>query len=140
MKLIGKILFKGEYLSLMEEEYKNNKRLAVSVVGADGGPYATLSTNIIDADLPDADCFFVKNWSENADLALAIREANIFEVTGLSVPTGRVVAPVWRLRRYIYVVKKPDGQLHGYHDQVRAEQVIKETGADKALLRIELRR
>ncbi len=136
MENICTILFHGERLTLMEGKYESNGRIAVAVVGEDGSPYATLSTNIVCADLPDADCFFVKNWSENAELAFAIEQAGIFESVGKSAPAGYATAPIWRIRRYIYVTKTVDGQYHGYKSKEQAEQ---HSGEDKRTLRVELK-
>lgn len=94
MEKIGEISFKGNRLTLVRDKYKINGRLGVSVVMEDGMPYCKLSCNVVDLDLPDEDCFFVKNWSENAEIAKAVKEAGIFEDTELAYPTGWVVTPI----------------------------------------------
>lgn len=102
---LGELVFKGEKLTIHRENYKNNGRVAILIASADGGPFATLSCNVVDAELPDPDCFHVKVWSENEQIAEAIRQLDIFEDTGLKEQTGRVTAPVWALKRYIWIVE-----------------------------------
>lgn len=36
------------------------------------GPYARLSVNLPDHPLPDPDMFWLKSWSENTDIAMAL--------------------------------------------------------------------
>jgi hypothetical protein len=119
---LGEITFRGEKLGIYKENYKNNGRLTIVVSGQDGAPFATLSCNVVDCDLPDVDCFHVKTWSENAELARAVAEAGIFLDTGLCTPTGRVVAPIWRLKQYIWVVEH--GTLSAFRSEEDAQKFI----------------
>jgi hypothetical protein len=62
-------------------------------------PLATFSTNLAPygAVLAD-DEFCVKTWSENEVLVAPMFATGLFEDTGRRIPTGYVVAPVWRIK------------------------------------------
>jgi hypothetical protein len=49
--------------------YTNNNALAVELVGADGEPWVMLSVNLPESDALPKDEFFLKNWTENEDIA-----------------------------------------------------------------------
>jgi mannose-6-phosphate isomerase-like protein (cupin superfamily) len=67
--------------------YRNNGALAVELMD-DEGPYATVSTNLPEsADLPK-DEFFLKNWSENEELAKQLIQKNIIIPTGKRASMG----------------------------------------------------
>lgn len=82
-------------------KYSDNDALAVLIEGTDDGcwsPYATLSVNIPEhAHILDENEFFAKDWSENEPLAEHLLDTDVFTDTGKAVPTGFVIAPVWRL-------------------------------------------
>jgi hypothetical protein len=79
MNMARILMYRGEPLTLRERPYPN-RNLAVEAVTAAGEPYATLSVNMPPYDkLPDG-VFFVKDWSENADIAEALL------ASGLVVP------------------------------------------------------
>lgn len=64
----------------------------------DGSRFGVLTCYVgVGDDLPE-NCFVVKSWSENKALADALRNGDLFEDTGLRVPTGFVEAEVWRLK------------------------------------------
>lgn len=44
--------------------------------------------------------FAVKNWSENEDIAKRAEESGLFQCVGITLPTGHVNAPVWRIKNY----------------------------------------
>ena len=44
--------------------------------------------------------FAVKNWSENVALARDAWASGLFEDTGITIPTGYVQAPVWKIKGY----------------------------------------
>lgn len=78
---------------------------AVVLQCEDGEPLATLSVNMYRPDcsqdsseLP-ADCFFVKQWSENEELAVEAMASGLFaERNDLpSARSGFVVAPAWQI-------------------------------------------
>ena len=62
-------------------------------------PFATLSVNFPGAFLP-ADCFWLKDWSENQDLASALIESGLVEPAEElgQVDNGYVTAQAYRLR------------------------------------------
>ena len=71
-----------------------------------GEPLATLSVNMYrpecsrsSADLP-ADCFYVKDWSENEAIAAEAIASGLFERRGDLPParSGYVTAPVWQIK------------------------------------------
>jgi hypothetical protein len=68
-----------------------NGRLAVQLFTDEGEPFATLSTNIPDVGL-GANQFFMKDWSENAPVAAAVRGLGVFRDVGHRVATGYVTA------------------------------------------------
>ena len=66
----------------------------------DGECIAILSVNLPDAQyklLPNE--FFVKTWTENEKIVKIALESGLFEDTGIKVSTGRVEAPVWRIKK-----------------------------------------
>src|SRR5690349_14782998 len=75
--------------------YQNNRHLAVSLYDAEGSLYATLSCNL-DGDLGAGE-FFVKNWSENEEIAVSALQSGVFIDTGRRVGAGFVEVPIWRL-------------------------------------------
>lgn len=84
----------GHTLTVEFKTYANNGRLAVQLFD-ETDPCTTLSCNLPDEDLCQGE-FFVKNWSENEEIAAcAIR-------SGLFIDTGKrsncsLFAPVWRV-------------------------------------------
>jgi len=65
------------------DRYDNNKALAVELMSLDGESWAMISTNLPEsADLP-TDEFFLKNWSENEEIA------NELVRNGIIIPTGK---------------------------------------------------
>ena len=74
-----------------------NSRLALKVVDEYHIPIMVLTVNIPDENL-DAGEFFVKTWSENEALIPDIMATDLFEDTGRRVPTGRVIAQVWKFK------------------------------------------
>jgi hypothetical protein len=60
---------------------------------------ATFSTNLAPSGAVLADDeFCVKTWSENEVLVAPMLATGLFEDTGRRVPSGYVVAPVWRIK------------------------------------------
>lgn len=79
----------------------SNGRGAVQVF-ANGEPYAVLSVNLPDREIPD-DAFFAKKGSEHVDtdrIRAAVLGLGIFESTGEHVSAGFVedYAAIWRFR------------------------------------------
>lgn len=80
--------------------------LAVLLQLEDGEPLATLSVNMYrpecshdSADLP-ADCFYVKQWSENEELSSEAFATGLFVLRD-DLPgarSGFVSAPVWQIK------------------------------------------
>ena len=97
--IVGEFLYRRKKLYLKRDEYVLGKRVAITVHDRHGNHEATLSCNIREVELPDENCFIVKVWSENEKLAEAIKKADIFEDTGLTIETGHVIAPIWRVRQ-----------------------------------------
>jgi len=83
-------------------EYKRgqygNGRLALMLTHAeDNLPFCVLTVNLPDDNLEEHE-FFVKGWSENEFIANLLRNGTHFIDTGKRVPTGHVVAEVWKFR------------------------------------------
>ena len=89
--------FRGEALRLVPAGYYDTGRPALSLIDGDGAPYARLTVNLPDApDLPEGN-YYVKTWSENAEVARAVLASGLMLDTGQRVPTGFVEAAVWNL-------------------------------------------
>lgn len=82
-------------LTVFKDRYITTNRLAVRLL-QDGEPYASLSTNVEEADLEPNE-FVVKNYSENTGLDDLSLYNDMFEDTGKVVLVGFAVCPVWRL-------------------------------------------
>jgi hypothetical protein len=78
--------------------------LAVQLYLASGEPLITFSTNLVPYGnwLAD-DEFFVKAWSENEPFVHPMLDTGLFEDTGMHVPSGYVVAPIWHIRNADHV-------------------------------------
>jgi hypothetical protein len=62
-------------------------------------PLAMFSTKFVPCGAAVAeDEFCVKTWSENEVLVSPMLATDLFEDTGRRVPSGCVVAPVWRIK------------------------------------------
>ena len=96
---IGEVYFRGKALEILKETYYSNERPAIILhEKGDPAPYATLTTNMIHESLEDGE-FFVKDWTENEEIAAHILEfAGLFEDTGKTVPSGHVEVPIWRFK------------------------------------------
>lgn len=84
-------------LEIQEEIYENNGRICLQLWDKEG-PYATLTTNIPEAELAPGE-FLIKSWSENHAIAESALRSGLFEDTGRRVRTGFVEAPVWRFKK-----------------------------------------
>lgn len=91
------IQFMGEKLELVTERYRND-RLCVRLVEEDGCPFATISFNEPDIELPDdltvngepKEAFLLKDWSENAEIAAYLINNQIIDIAGICVAkTGK---------------------------------------------------
>lgn len=65
------------------DNYSNNGALAVELVTTDGESYGMLSVNLPDSQILSKDEFFLKDWSENEDLARELIKM------GVLIPTGK---------------------------------------------------
>ena len=97
MKHLATIKYHEESLRVMETEYAYSERIAIQILRANDELYATLSVNLPQSPLK-RDEFFVKTWSENAEISDVIRCLDLFEDTGKRVSTGFVQAEVWKRR------------------------------------------
>ena len=93
---IGDVTYKGEPLEILQSTYKGGRKAIYLISG--GMLFATLTVNLPDQPLEEGE-FFVKNWSENEEIAPWILEhTELFEDTGVAVDTGFVRAPIWRFK------------------------------------------
>lgn len=84
----------GHTLTVHLEEYANNRRIAVQLFDEEG-PCTTLSCNIPGEELCEGE-FFVKDWSENEEIAVCAARSGLFTVTGKrSQPP--LCAHIWRI-------------------------------------------
>lgn len=83
--------------------YADSDAIAISLSDAQSGePYARLTTNISDIEIPD-DCVVVKNYSENEGLDLIMVEAGFLRAIPVgSVKGGHVDMPVYQLTKEAY--------------------------------------
>ena len=61
-------------------------------------PYATLSVNLPEKGSLPPKHYYIKTWSENAAISNYFRKTGLFVNTDRVVPTGHVVAEIWRLK------------------------------------------
>ena len=93
---IGDVTYKGEPLKILQSTYKGGRKAIYLMAG--GLLFATLTVNLPAEPLEEGE-FFVKNWSENEEIAPWILEnTEFFEDTGVAVVTGFVRAPIWRFK------------------------------------------
>lgn len=106
MKQIGVFKSKawGEVSVLAGNYLGPDGPLAIQLALADGEPLARLSVNMYvpecshdSRDLPTG-CFYVKDWSENAEIAEEALASGLFKLCDDMPPasSGFVVAPVWK--------------------------------------------
>ena len=94
---IGQVLFKGMILDIVKSRYYTTHRVAI-LLKESGIPYATISINLPRADFKKGE-FPVKDWTENEEITpFLLEHTDLFEDTRNRVPTGRVKAPIWRLK------------------------------------------
>ena len=88
-----KVRFLNEDCELVTSQYTNgrNGRTCLRLVGEDGCPMATCTVNLPDEELR-VGYVFIKDWSENAGMACALRIAGAVEFTGREVRTGYATA------------------------------------------------
>ena len=108
MKLVGKFQSArwGTVVALRAHYCSADGPTAIVLETADGEPLGKLSVNMYkpycshdSRDLPD-DCFYVKRWSENEEIAVEALASGLFiERPDLPQATsGEVSAPVWEIR------------------------------------------
>lgn len=133
-----------ETLYLTTNQYANNGGLAVQLMSPTEGPYATVSTNMADSgDLPDNE-FFMKDWSENQEVAEQLIEKSIVLPTGKQSASGFVIAKSYKInptylqggvedtqlnedreefkRAMVYLIYSKDGDYLGDLDPIDEEQ------------------
>ena len=94
---IGEVLFEGLILDIIKTNYYTNGRVAIGLRES-GIPYAIISINLPRDSFEEGE-FPVKNWTENEEITpFLLEHTDLFEDTGKTVPTGRVEAPIWRLK------------------------------------------
>ena len=90
-------LFGKDYDVVFDTQYYPNGRIALQLIDAkEGDLFCTLTCNLPEVHLEDGE-ILIKNWSENGDVAKAAFATGLFGDTGLSVRTGFVEAPIWRI-------------------------------------------
>jgi hypothetical protein len=90
-------LFGKKYETVFDTQHYPNGRIALQLIDpAEDELFCTLTCNLPDVYLEE-DEVLIKNWSENEDVAKAAFASGLFEDTGLSVRTGFVEAPIWRI-------------------------------------------
>lgn len=76
----------------------SNGRTAIRIRGDEGASIiATLTVNLPDKPI-NKDEFFVKTWSENAQIAKDCMNSGLFIDTGKRVHTGWAEAAVWKFK------------------------------------------
>ena len=98
---IGRIDTPYGSATILVGRYPAGGAIAIQLVDDDEPmePIATFSTNLVPYGATVAnDEFCVKTWSENEVLVAPMLATGLFEDTGRRVPSGYVVAPVWRIK------------------------------------------
>jgi hypothetical protein len=83
-------------VSLEQDRYANNDRIALLLFAEDGEPLATATTNLSDAPLADNEVI-LKGWSENTGIPDALIRAGVVGPALRSIRTGFVEATVHEL-------------------------------------------
>jgi len=94
-RLIKKVQFMGETMSVREVEY-GNCRIAIIVVCADGEPYCTASINMVDEVLSKNEVV-IKTYSGGRPTYDMLIMEEIIENTGRLIQVGYTTSPVCRL-------------------------------------------
>lgn len=84
----------GHTLTVNFAKYSNNDRLTVQIFDEEG-PCTMLSCNLPEHDLAEGE-FFVKDWSENEEIAVAAYRSGHFVNTGKRSPDG-LAAMIWKM-------------------------------------------
>ena len=79
------------------DRYRNNNALSVQLFEITGEPYATISVNMPDSNKLENDEFFMKNWSENKEIAKELVDKKIVIPTGNESSNGYVTAKSYRV-------------------------------------------
>lgn len=90
------IKFKQWMCKITKAQYANNRTALQLVDSKTGEPIATATVNIPDKHLEENE-IFIKNYSENEGMLLALIKAGIVEVTGRSVQSGFVNIPIAKI-------------------------------------------
>ena len=107
---IGKIRFCGEEITLMAGRYTTGS-LAVFGLCREGEPWGTLSVNFPESATLPPNCFYIKDWTENAGWAAAAVASGWFKPRKdlLTVISGFVWSSAWE----VLGVKGPGYALDG---------------------------
>jgi hypothetical protein len=81
--------YDGQKLDLLETKYHNGNK-AVVLNDSEGYLFCTLSVNL--ESMPNQDCFWLKDWSENEEIAEYMVSKKIVKLTGRTKATGYVIA------------------------------------------------
>jgi len=101
-ELLGEITIGNDQIKIWKDCYQDRNRLAIQATVWNNDfkfdePYATVSSNFIDATLAD-DEFILNWWNMTETTAQAFRDCPLWEDTGRRERSGHVEAPVMRLR------------------------------------------
>lgn len=85
-------------LTIFIGKYSIGGALAIQLMDTMGDPYITLTVNLptFNNMLAD-DEVFIKNWTENEEIAKSLLAQGLFLDTCKSVATGYALAPVWKI-------------------------------------------
>ena len=115
---IGRIDTPYGSATILVGRYPAGGAIAVQLVASDelAEPLATFSTNLVPYGAQvSSDEFFAKTWSENEALVAPMLSSGLFEDTGKRVPSGYVVAPVWRVKDPAHVPPTPHRRTAAVH-------------------------
>ncbi|MEQ1804294.1 MAG: hypothetical protein ABL900_02870 [Burkholderiaceae bacterium] len=100
-QIIGRIATPYGNATILVGRYPAGGAIAIQLVTDDESPepMATFSTNLAPYGAKvSSDEFCVKTWSENEVFVAPMLSIGLFEDTGKRVPSGYVVAPIWRIK------------------------------------------
>jgi len=101
-----------EPLYLTTNHYSNNGALAVELMSPEEGPYAIISLNMPDSDKLPSNEFFMKDWSENQEVAEQLIKKSIILPTGKQSASGFVLAKSYKINPIYLTGGVEDDQLN----------------------------
>lgn len=91
------LVVNNQSLNIFSARYPNG-RVALVLYTLSGEPYAKVTTNIPEMDIPHGYCF-IKNWSENVGILEQLVEQGILNDTLVYIESNYVRVPVCEIKK-----------------------------------------